>query len=245
MAQRKANEYWKDEETRALVRLRIAHDKLFTGSKGNSCHGWNRVVIESLRKEGVTREDDKKIKRKWSDECRKYKDLMNPSAHLTGVGTEDGEPVDMDPVVFEILASYHETKHNTNPPALFDTSVPSGRETDALGEHSYSTAKSEYLGNTAAGTSSSCVVPEEYITEIEVPSSVNFAEDDDGDCEVSVKASSSKRCCEFYNKPTEKSKKVKQNNNDEWLKEFLVQSREDRRQDMAQLVTVLEKFAPK
>ncbi|KAK3920168.1 Trihelix transcription factor GT-4 [Frankliniella fusca] len=237
-------EVWTDDEMRTLVRLRIKHDDLFKGSKGNSAKGW-KTVIKELEKAGITRLNDNKIKRKWHDETKKFKDLMNPSAHHTGFGTEDGNaPVmNMDPELFEMLMSYHELKHTLNPPALLDTSMPSTSQSSAFGEHCYATSKSEYL----AGSTTSSIVPPEYICEeIVVPSSENDSSDDDSDCEqVSVKASTSKRCADFYNKKSKKTTKKVKKSNDEWFKEYLQESRKERREEMATLVGVLKDLAPK
>ncbi|KAK3923632.1 Replicase polyprotein 1a, partial [Frankliniella fusca] len=205
------------KEKKALVEVRIKYDHLFTGSKGNISKGW-KVVIAKLGEDfNIFRDHEKKFQRKWATEVKKYKDQMEPSAHSSGIGTEDGDSIvdltDEEQAIFEMLAKYHEQKHNINPPALFDTSMPSTSHDHNYSNRSYATSQSEY-------------VSEEYLVsdlEVEV-SSQNVDKDDkkddnkdeedvddDEDEDVSVTAKGSKRCKDYYNKKTKKQKKEKKN----------------------------------
>ncbi|KAK3923959.1 Trihelix transcription factor GT-4 [Frankliniella fusca] len=233
-----AREIWKDEETRLLVKVRVQYDHLFTGSKGNANHGWSKVITELQTKYNVVRNDRKKYLRKWSDELAKYKNFTQPSRKHTGVGTEDDDYFGaLDPEVYEILAKYHEPKHNFNPPALLDTSTSTSDHSDHCYSSEASTSRSEYL--------QSSDIPEEYIEdEVEVRSSESDVEVTsenvvEEDVDVSVKASSSKRCADFY-KAKEKKVKKEKPKEDDWLNEYLLQARQDRKQEWAEMMEVFK-----
>ncbi|KAE8741493.1 hypothetical protein FOCC_FOCC012978 [Frankliniella occidentalis] len=222
-------EHWTDDELKLLVRVRIKHDSLFCGSNGNIAKGW-KTVIQELASLGLTREHDRKIKRKFLDESKKFKDFMNPSLH-TGRSTEDGESIsELDPELFELFANYFEGKHTLNPPALYDSSMPS---TSKDRDHSYATSESEYLGP----------VPSEYV-EVGEDGINNENDDEDDETKVTVTAHNSKRCKDFYQKNNKKQKGEKKKNDEDWFKEYLVQSREDRKEEMNQLLGALKNLAP-
>ncbi|XP_049327930.1 ensconsin-like [Astyanax mexicanus] len=76
---------WSDEDTRELIRWRVANEALFTGKRNAAVRGFEAFVLEKNLKGKVT---PVFVKKKWENLKQKYKELRCPP---TGVSTEGGE----------------------------------------------------------------------------------------------------------------------------------------------------------
>ncbi|XP_062384166.1 uncharacterized protein LOC134071456 [Sardina pilchardus] len=112
MAQAKDSHKWTPEETRRLIRFRVARERDFLKSKMGAKKQWE-IFLEEMGLEGKV--TGQQASKKWENLKKKYKDLRNPR---TGSGTDGGEVTVATWQYFDLMHEVLGARPSIDPPVI-------------------------------------------------------------------------------------------------------------------------------
>lgn len=101
----------------SFIKLRIAHQELFTGKRGSASVGYASIV----QKMNTDWPKLPPVSKKWAHLTAKYRLMKTPP---TGSSTEEGARTPTTWPYLTILDSFFSERHSINPPFLIDSSLP-------------------------------------------------------------------------------------------------------------------------